>query len=394
MRNNPRMVLHTHYISDIYVSDKIYVLDKKEQRGNRIGPGSKYGRILRIEYSLRGDNGRLLAGFERSTPSVSTPPDDMNGYAVYESCDDGHQWNQIATIFDTVNPETRAVWCHHFFELPRAFGGMEKGTLLCAGISVAKDIGTFVKIYRSCDGGRSFEQIATVDAGGVPGSGLCEPFLELLDDNRLVCYYSDETMFEKHSQKLVYKVSSDAIRWSEKKDIIASATVTARPGMPVVTRLGDGRYFMVYEMVGIEGNPIYCRYSPDGLDWGDPEDIGRVVQSENGARLGSSPYCGWTPFGGGMGTLIVSGAFMCSGSSETGSDYFISHDYGQSWYTIPHPIPYSESDHTSHNGYSNSFFFAQGGDKLYSINNRGINAAQTATTVAVSSLSMDMEISL
>ena len=159
-----------------------------------------------------------------------------------------------------------------------------------------------------------------------------------------------------------------------------------RPGMPVVTRLPDGRYFMAYKMVEKDGNPVHCRYSLDSLDWGEVTDEGCIVQTEDGASLGSSPYCLWVERGSVQGTLIVSGAFMSNGQSDTGSDYFLSDDLGQTWHQWPHQIPYSQQDHASHNGYSNSYAFSEEDNRFYAICNRGIqceNRPCTAMTVAV-----------
>ena len=205
-------------------------------------------------------------------------------------------------------------------------------------------------------------------AGGLE-EGVWEPFLLQLDDGRLVCYYSDDSD-EKYSQKIVYKTSADCENWSEAVDVVATDIFAERPGMPVVTRLGDGSYFMVYEVVDkddIDGNPVYFRHSADGLDWGNEKDIGTELISHNGKKaLGSAPYCTWTPIGGEKGTLVVSGTFMRKGKSDTGTDLFLSNDYGESWVTIPHPIPYTQDDHV---GYSNSFAFSEDGKYMYSINN-------------------------
>ena len=55
---------------------------------------------------------------------------------------------------------------------------------------------------------------------------------------------------------------------------------------------------------------MHCRYSLDILDWGEVTDEGCIVQTEDGASLGSSPYCLWVERGSVQGALIVSGAFM------------------------------------------------------------------------------------
>ncbi len=372
-------------------SHDIYRSDKVRRQDGKIAPGSMYGRILKIGHSSTGENGTLIATFQRSTPSHSEFPENLGGYGIYASLDGGRSWRRRSVATDPSESSAKAIWSPHLFELPRSAAGMPSGTLLLAGISVDRGpTMTVLQLYRSFDSGHSWRFVTTIDRGGGCGEGLCEPYLDLMDDDALICHYSDETLFNTFSQKLVYRTSHDALRWSSVRDSVASARPADRPGMAVVTRLGDGRYFMVYEVCDRDvpgcGNTVTCRYSPDGLDWGDPRDIGRKVRSSDGACLGSSPYCGWTPYGGGKGTLIVSGAFLTNGVTDTGSDYFLSHDYGETWYRVPHPIPYSQEDHSSHNGYSNSFFIAEDGQTIYSICNRGTAGGQTAMTMAVSRL--------
>ena len=53
---------------------------------------------------------------------------------------------------------------------------------------------------------------------------------------------------------------------------------------------------------------------------------------------------------------------MRKGESSTGTDYFISNDYGMSFETVPHVIPYQSG------GYSNSMTFSPDGKLLYVIN--------------------------
>ena len=57
---------------------------------------------------------------------------------------------------------------------------------------------------------------------------------------------------------------------------------------------------------------------------------------------------------------------MRTGSSTTGTDYFVSHDYGATWETLPHPIPYTvEYSH----GYSSPMALSADGKLLFVLNN-------------------------
>ena len=329
--------------------------------------GVQYGRLLILKNSPDGQNGTILATHcELNAGLVDHAP----GYPVYRSSDNGKTWNRITLVSDTLTG-CNSEWNPFLFELEKDCGIYPAGTIILAACSIDPDHSkeSHIRLYFSTDGGENFSQGVVVASAGGLEEGVWEPFLLQLDDGRLVCYYSDDSD-EKHSQKIVYKISSDAENWSDPIDVVATDIFAERPGMPVVTRLGDGSYFMVYEVVdkdGIDGIPVYFRRSADGLDWGDKKDIGTELISYNGKKaLGSAPYCAWTPVGSEKGTLVVSGAFMRKGKSDTGTDLFISNDYGESWVTISHPIPYTQDDHV---GYSNSFAFSENGKYMYSINN-------------------------
>lgn len=326
------------------------------------GAGVQYGRLLVLDDgTILATHCELNAGLEEYKPR----------YPIYKSIDNGANWKVISYVTDTLTG-ANSEWNPFLFELEKDCGEYKKGTIILAGCSIDPEHKkeSYIRLYFSTDGGYTFDQGVVVASGGGLEEGVWEPFLLQLDDGRLVCYYSDDSGTE-HSQKIVYKTSDDAETWSGTTDVVASRNFDERPGMPVVTRLGDGRYFMVYEVVdkkGVSGNPIYARYSKDGLDWGNPKYIGKEVASYYGGKkaLGSAPFCAWTPVGGENGTLVVSGTFMRAGESNTGSDLFISDDNGRSFVAIPHMISYTA---TNNAGYSNSFAFSEDGKDMYLINN-------------------------
>lgn len=330
--------------------------------------GVQYGRLLLLKHSKTENDGTIMlathcalnAGLEDYSP----------GYPIYRSVDEGITWEEISFVTDTLTG-VNSEWNPHLFELEKPCGDYPAGTVVLAACSVDGEhkSQSYIRLYFSIDAGYTFDQGVVVASAGGLEDGVWEPFLLQLDDGRLVCYYSDDSDPD-HSQKIVYRVSLDAQSWSDAVDVVATDTAEERPGMPVVTRLGDGSYFMVYEVVdkkNVSGNPVCFRYSADALDWGDPTDIGEEITSKKGKNaLGSAPYCGWTPVGGENGTLIVSGTFMRKGESDTGTDLFLSYDNGESWTTAPHVIPYTADDHV---GYSNSFIFSADGKNMYAINN-------------------------
>ncbi len=348
--------------------------------------GVQYGRILVLNNQRKEENNVLLATHcELNAGLTGNAP----GYPVYRSSDNGKTWKIITRVTDTLTG-TNSEWNPTLFELSKPCGKYPAGTIILAACSIDPEHNkeSHIRLYFSLDGGYTFDQGVVVASAGGLDDGVWEPFLIQLDDGSLVCYYSDDSD-PKYSQKIVYKQSKDGVNWSKSVTAVASEIHKERPGMPVVTRISDGSYFMVYEVIdkdGVDGNPIYFKRSTDGLVWDNPSFIGKEIFSKNGEKaLGSAPYCSWTPVGGENGTLIVSGSHMRKGESKTGSDYFISYDNGFTWETVPHLIPYEAADHV---GYSNSFAFSKDGKTMYAINNpqRDDNPDKSKIVVAVAEL--------
>ncbi len=348
--------------------------------------GVQYGRILVLQNQADEKDNVLLATHCELNAGLT---DHAPGYPIYRSSDNGKTWKIITRVTDTLTG-ANSEWNPTLFELSKPCGDYPAGTVILAACSVDPEHNkeSHIRLYFSIDGGYTFDQGCVVASAGGLDDGVWEPFLIQLDNGSLVCFYSDDSD-PKYSQKIVYKQSKDAVNWDEAVTVVASEVFEERPGMPIITRLGDGSYFMVYEIVNktdIEGQPVYCRDSKDGLDWGEPSNLGEEVTTANGKKaLGAAPYCAWTPVGSENGTLIVSGTHMRKGESKTGSDYFISYDNGKTWKTVPHLTPYETADHV---GYSNSFAFSKDGKIIYAINNpqRDDNPDKSKMVVAVAEL--------
>ncbi len=348
--------------------------------------GVQYGRLLVLDNQTDEKDNVLLATHCELNAGLT---DYAPGYPIYRSSDNGKSWEIITRVSDTLTG-ANSEWNPTLFELSTPCGNHPAGTIILAACSIDPEHNkdSHIRLYFSVDGGYTFDQGVVVASAGGLDDGVWEPFLLQLDDGSLVCFYSDDSDPE-HSQKIVYKQSMDGVNWGEAVTVVASDIPGERPGMPVVTRLGDGSYFMVYEIADktdVDGQPIFCRYSKDGLDWGKPTILGEEVATANGKKaLGSAPYCNWTPIGSENGTLIVSATHLRKGKSKTGSDYFISYDNGKTWETIPHLIPYTPDDHV---GYSNSFVFSKDGKTMYATNNpqRDDNPDKSKMVVAVAEL--------
>ena len=319
----------------------------------------EYPTIIRLAHQKNeADNGRLLASFEQWGST----------YPVFESTDDGQTWEFLCRVTDGFNGYYNE-WMPFLYELPADMGDFEEGTILLAATSINGEgvTDSTITLYESDDLGRTFRAFCNVDKAGGTDWGVWEPYLIYEEESgRLFCFYSDDSD-PAHSQKLVYKYSTDLVHWSEKYECVACEDPELRPGMVSVANMGNGEYFMVYEMVGIGGNPIYCKRSASLDDWGDAADHGTIV-SAAGKTFGSSPYVVWSPAGGKCGTLIVTAKHMLKGRSRTGTDLFLSFDYGKTFAPVDNPIPYTLDGHPSC-GYSPSMFLSQDGSELYYVNN-------------------------
>ena len=318
------------------------------------------------------DNGKLLASFEQLG---STCP-------IYESADDARTWTFLGRATDDLNEGYCSEWMPFLFELPADIGAFEAGTVILAGTSITGEgiTGSTVTLYAGTAPDWHFQAFCNVDQAGGLDWGVWEPWLIYEEETgRLYCFYSDDSD-AVCSQKLVYRYTTDLISWSEKRDCVACADPALRPGMVSVTKMGDGGYFMAYEMVGIEGNPIYCKTAASLDGWGDASDPGAVVCAA-GKTFGSSPCAAWSPAGGKCGTLIVTAKHPVSGKSATGTDLFLSFDYGRTFAPVANPIPYTLEGH-ERCGYSPSLFVSSDGAAVYYVNNPSCYAAAYKITAA------------
>lgn len=327
-------------------------------------PELTYSRI--IELSHNGEqNGTLIATAESL---------DVTCYQIHRSVDGGKSWEKVGEVRSAIAGMI-ANWQPMLYELPCQVGDLPEGTILLAGCTRnSATTHTEMTLYASRDLGESWKVVSTVavgggfDPNGGLSTGLWEPFLLCDDDGKLYCFYSDETDSTAHSQMIVCRSSTDGVNWSETQRIVACTEQYLRPGMPTVTRLGNGKYFITYEMVGQSGNPVYYKVTDDLSDWGNPSDIGTAIVAAGNVSIGSAPYCCWIPAGGDKGTLIVTAKNMVSGSSDTGTDWLVSYDYGKTWVSMDNPLPYTVTDQFRY-AYSPCIFAGSDGQTLYYVNN-------------------------
>ena len=357
------------------------------------------------------NNGTLFASF--ATYGV-------NGYMIYKSTNGGKSWEHISiavdeynnSMTDRNNPTKHNVsnYCLQpcLYELPKDMGDFKEGTLFLGACS--KGTGYYkgertstssMTLYYSTDLGVTWTAYCNVDIAGNANdtNGLWEPFFIFEEETgRVYCYYSDESDEEgtkngSKAQRLVFKYTTDMKTWVGQDGktgvtdtpffAISSSLYNARPGMISIAKMGNGEYFMTYELcVGDSkkgefgyGCPVYYKTTTNIAEWPNISDHGKPVQTKDGYTFGSAPWCAWTPAGGECGTLIVVAHHNQPGKSPItrdekgnvkGTDMLISLDYGKTFIAIENPIPYYTFEKTS---YSPFVGFSEDGHTMFYINN-------------------------
>ncbi len=306
--------------------------------------GGSYPRIIRLEHHApaRGD---LLVTFGagRSLP-------------IYRSGDNGESWELLSRVEGISGQPT-------LYELPHAMGDLPAGTVLASGMAAQPDRDkTVLDVYASTDGGRTWTFRSTLIEGGrgiydpaqragdTKETPVWEPFLLADAQGRLVAYYSAELHKDRYNQYLAHKVSTDGGRtWGEEEFDVAIPDQLTRPGMSIVTRMGDGRYILSYELVSKEGypleprsNPVHFKISQDGVDFGDPADYGTLIQDRRRQFLTGTPYIVWSPWPAPRGTLIASArGTMRENTGLVGNGVMINQNGGEGYWTLVEtPISY------------------------------------------------------
>ncbi|KAF4455686.1 BNR Asp-box repeat domain [Fusarium albosuccineum] len=286
-------------------------------------------------------DGTLLATWENYSPE---PP--LVWFPIVKSKDGGKTWKEISRVHDTQNG-----WGLRYqpflYQLPEAIGDFEKGTVLISGSSIPTNLSqTLIEVYASRDKGYTWEFVSHVALGGEakPEHGLTpvwEPFL-MTYKKQLVLYYSDQRDNATHSQKLVHQTTTDLLNWSEVVEDTKYDDYFARPGMPIVAKLPNGKYFYVYEYGGGPGSdtywfPVYYRISSNPLGFLDVP--GQQIIATDGTKPAGSPYVVWSSYGGKNGTIIVS----CGTLGQIFTNQALGHPDAWKAWDVPQPAAYTRA---------------------------------------------------
>lgn len=282
--------------------------------------GVRYGRGMQLQCDEAGEN----KGNIYITSEYFYYPGryGLEHFPIFESKDGGRTYKHISDIYDThfnakkwmkaedgsyyevtegtegattyKNEWWAMIYQPFLYELPEDIGDLKKGTVLCAGTTRNNNSSAIV-LYYSTDNLRTWNYYSTiVEAGPLKmnnGTAIWEAML-ISEDGVLYCFYSSEVgMTKGGGQRLVYRASSDCKEWGEDVKVcdFEEENPAFRPGMPVVTKMANGKFFMIYEGVNM-GNgymPVYYKISDDIATW-DYKDHGVELPAP---FRGGSPYC-------------------------------------------------------------------------------------------------------
>jgi hypothetical protein len=279
-----------------------------------------YPRVIRLQHAGE-DNGALLATFAHNGV-----PGEKGSLPIYRSTDAGQTWTStpIGVVRDTVHGWD--IEAPALFELPVAQGDLPAGTLFASGTAWnRRDFRQqAVEVFISRDGGRNWSYRSSCASEALQvnneGHGIWEPYFVITADGSLNCFFSDErTSAEGMGQVIAHVRSTDGgATWGPQINDIGIRDGVARPGMPTVIGLPDGRFAMTFENCKANQDSnhvctVYLKTSPDGQDWSPMADLGTPIATADGQRLLHTPGLAWTPYGGKDGTLIASGQRVVSG---------------------------------------------------------------------------------
>lgn len=272
--------------------------------------GSQYARLLKLK------NGVWIAAYtiSRNNGYKNDPKGGLE-LQLAVSKDDCRTWKSISIVSDPGRDLDNAQLIQ-----------TNRGEILMACRSVRWQESYVLPVYKSTDQGRTWQRMSIIDEThgkpgelGNPDKGIYEPHLYFLNDGSLAVMYANEkhvTESPSYSQIISEKISKDYGRtWG--REIWVAHTPghsKSRPGMPVWTKMNNGKYIVVYEVCGPEACNIYQKVSDNGVDW--TVGLGTKIADQLGG-----PYI----------LALKSGALVLT-SNE--SQISVSNDFGNTWRTV------------------------------------------------------------
>jgi hypothetical protein len=229
-------------------------------------------------------------------------------FGIYKSVDSARTWAKIANIDDG----------ERWLDNPNLLK-VPNGDVLLATRNWLKVASYRISVWRSSDNGVHWTGPVKVAGNENPGGNqylnVAEPWLFILPDGRISIMYSDGTQAGiGFRQMITQKVSPDGGRtWPGPKTYPAALQDNrARPGMPVVLRMTNGQYLLLFEMGGTDSFYIHYKRSSDGVTW----------TSDLGTRISTTQACA-------PGAVVLADGRIVVTSCTRAVSY--STDYGTTW---------------------------------------------------------------
>ncbi|PAK56007.1 sialidase family protein [Paenibacillus sp. 7541] len=204
-----------------------------------------------------------------------------------------------------------------------------------------------LNVRRSFDGGYTWSDLP----GGLIGSstassfkGLWEPHLEMIGNTIAVLYADDSpAAVGTTGQQNLYMKTWNGNSWGNRITISDGVAVGSREGMPVITRMSDGRYITVFEASDVPGHPFVIKYkiSPDGFNWSVPRQT-LYVPNGNGKKAGA-PFVVRLEDGRLMTAFQTDDSSANTGDPYTSMHTMISADNGATWQHKYNVFPVSDT---------------------------------------------------
>ncbi len=212
---------------------------------------------------------------------------------------------------------------------------------------------TSLNVRRSTDGGRTWSDLPgglIVSATAGSFKGVWEPHLENINGT-IAVLYADDSPAAVGSTGLqnLYMKTWNGNGWGSRITVSDGVAAGSRDGMPVITRMKDGRYMTVFEASDVPGHPFVIKFkiSNDGLNWSGARQT-LYVPNGTGKKAGA-------PFVAKLADGRLIAAFQTDESSaNTGDPYtsmhtMISANNGATWEHKTNVFPVSNTTSSNWN---------------------------------------------
>jgi hypothetical protein len=240
--------------------------------------------------------------------STTYPPGENSFLEIYTSSDGAKTWKYVSDVVES----GRVLDNGELITLTN-------GTVLLTMRSLILSNSYHLPVYQSTNNGQTWTYLSNIDSNeGTNIGGLWEPKFYLLQNGLLAAFYSNES-HPGYSQMISERISTNnGASWGSEIWAVGQAGGgSLRPGMPQICQMATGNYIMVYEIVGIGNADVYYNISSNGMNW--PSTLGTHIPCQH-----AGPFITALP----DGRLLVN-------SSENQVSF--SDDFGATWQKIDPP---------------------------------------------------------